>query len=87
VVVQTTLTEINALVQTNKQTVATLSQRLDQQLAVFEKKAEEVAASLKDARVVIESKAPCVAGPKKRYGTTMTQELTCGDKTVTLIVR
>lgn len=87
VVVQTSLTEMNALVQTNKQNVATLGQRLEQQLTIFEKKAEEVGASLKDARIVIESKNPCTAGPKKRYGNTLTQELTCGDKNVTLIVK
>lgn len=87
VIIQTALTEMNGLVQTNKQNIAMLSQRLDQQLDVFEKKADEVTNSLKDARVVIESKAPCQIGAKKRYGNTVTLEVTCGEKTISLIVR
>jgi predicted nucleic acid-binding Zn-ribbon protein len=87
VIIQTALTEMNGLVQTNKQNIAMLSQRLDQQLDVFEKKADEVTNSLKDARVVIDSKAPCQIGSKKRYGNTVTLEVTCGEKTISLIVR
>lgn len=87
VIIQTALTEMNGLVQTNKQNIAMLSQRLDQQLEVFEKKANDVANSLKDARVIIESKTPCQIGSKKRYGNTVTLEVTCGEKTISLIVR
>jgi hypothetical protein len=87
IVIQTALTEMNALVQTNKQNIAMLSQRLDQQLDVFEKKADEVANSLKNARVVIESKAPCQIGPKKRYGNTVTLDVICGEKTISIIAR